>query len=279
MPAKRRRLEDLYVIGKDVVFDDGHGDEVAVWLQKLNPVEMSNALRRANAARARVRSVRSDKDADEYMDLWLQVLEWDSHDALVDYLAAETVLRIQDRIEAELAAEEEWSKDNYLEGLRDGWEGGLEQEYFLNPDNAEARRVRAELERFAQEAVRRGEGETAAARREIGDQPVNILQEKAMDRIINYRSSAAWLEEFHRSELLYGVRPPDDHRAYYFTDATELDRLSGEVLARLYDEYAELSVDVVEGKGSQETPTSSDSSEPPSEVETGVSSGLVDASR
>lgn len=282
MPAatkKRRRLEDLYVVGKEIAIDDGQGDEVRVWMQKLNPVEMSGALRRSNAARARVKSIRKDTTSDEYMDLWNQVLEWETVDGLVDYLVAETVLRIQDRTEAELAAEEEWSEDDYIGGLRDAWQDGLAEKFFTESDNIEARRVHDELERFAAEAERRAETEIATARNDLAREPLSALQEKAFDRVITYQASAAWLEEFHRSELLYGVRFHDDRRTPYFNDITDLDSLSGEVLNRLYNEYSELSVDVVEGKGSEETPASSDSSELPQKAEMGVSSGLVGASQ
>jgi hypothetical protein len=278
MPAKRR-LEDLYVVGREVVVDDQRGDPVVVWLQKLNPVELNSVMRIANAARARVRSVRSDKNSDEYMSMWLDVLDWEQKEDLVEYLVAESLMRIQERHEAELAAEEEWSKDDYLQGLRDAWEGGLKDQHMYDPDDVEVRRVLSELQRFSQAAEERAADDVAAARAELAAQPMSDLQEQALDRVINYKSNAAWLDEFHRGELLYGVRQIDDHKAYYFTKRADLDLLTGEVLSTLYAAYSELSVDVTEGKDSEGTPTSSDSSEPPAEAETGVSSGLATVGR
>lgn len=277
MPVKRR-LEDLYVVGKELTIDDGQGG-VKVWLQKLNPVDASNALRRANMARAKVRTVKSDKQSDEYLDMWVEILEWDDKPALIEYLAAEKIMRIRDRVEAELAAEEEWSEDDYVQGLRDAWESGLNERYFIDPDDEEAKRVYAELQRFGAQAEERGRSEIADVRDELEALDFTVLQEKAFDRVIAYRASAAWLEEYHRSELLYGVREADNHKAYYFKSPENIDQLSGEVLGLLYREYAALAVDVIEGKDSEETPDSSDSSEPSPGVETGVSSGLVAAGR
>jgi hypothetical protein len=277
MPAKRR-LEDLYVIGKELNFDDG-GGEVRVWLQKLNPIETGGAIRRANAARARIRSVKADKTSDEYMDIWLEVLDWDTTEALVAYLAAEEVMRIQARNEAELAGEEEWSKDSYLQGLQDAWNDGLSELFFTEPDNPEARRVKAELERFAEAASKRGEREIEQTKADLAAKPVSVLQEMTLDKIIEYRSGAAWMDEFHRCELFYGVRDPDNHKVRYFAKREQVDELSGPVLSRLLDEYAVLSVAVDEGKDLAGNPPSSPSSELPSEPETDDSSGLAIASR
>jgi hypothetical protein len=273
MPAKRR-LEDLYVVGKELTIDDGQG-EVQVWLQKLNPVDSASALRRANMARAKVRTVRRDKQSDEYLDMWIEVLEWDDQATLIEYLVAEDLMRVRERVEAELAAEDEWAKDDYLQGLRDAWESGLNQTYFTNPNDVDAKRVYGELERFGTEAEARGKDDIDAARAKFEVMEFGVLQEKAFDRVISYRGSAAWLEEYHRSELLYGVREAENHKAYYFKSPADIDQLSAEVLGLLYREYAALSVDVMEGKDSEETPDSSASSEPPIEAETGVSSGLA----
>lgn len=274
MPVKRR-LEDLYVIGREMSIDDGQGDAVVVWMQKLNPVELHSVMRAANAARSRVRSVRADKTSDEYMAMWLDVLDWERKEDLVEYLIAEQVMHIQERCEAELAAEEEWDKDEYLQGLRDAWESGLKDIYAVTPDDPEGKRVLAELTRFSEAAEAAGADDIALARAEMEAQPMESLQEKAMDRVIAYRANTAWLDEFHRAELLYGVRDPENHKAYYFANRTQLDLLSAPVLTQLFATYSELSMDVTEGKGSEETPTSSDSSEQSPKVETGVSSGLV----
>lgn len=288
----KRRLEDLWVRGAFVTFDDGKGEPVTVWLQKLSPVETASALRRANAARARVKSVRADPDSDEYMDLWLEVLSWDTREELVEYLLAEPQANIEERVEAELAFEDEWSEENYLQGLRDAWEGAGQAAYIVDPEGpegVEATRVLAELTRFAEAAAERCGPEIAQARAQLEGLRTEDLQERAMDRVIRYRASSAWLTEMHLCEVFYGTHDaaPDAKRAgewvalpgRYWTKRADFDRAPNEVLGPLLVRYAELNVDVMEGKDSEETPTSSPSSGPPSELATGDSSGLVSAGR
>lgn len=274
----KRRLEDLWVVGRFEEFDDGKGEPVKVWLQKLSPVDTGAALRRANAARARVKTLKQDRESDDFQDIWLEVLGWEDKDSLVAYLVVERQVRIEERVEAELAGEEEWANEGYLQGLRDSWAGGLEDAHIADPDSPEgqdAERVLAELTRFAGVAEQRCQPEIEAAKAELATRSIEDLREMALDRIINYRASEAWMEEFHRCELFYGVHPAENPRARYWRQRAELDALSGEVLNRLYMVYADLSVDVVEGKGSGETPISSGSSEPPPEPAMGESSGLV----
>jgi len=274
MSAPKRRLEDLYVVGKEVTFDDGRGEAVTVWLQKLNPVELNTALRRANAARSRVKSVRSDQDCDEYRDYWLEVQDFERKEDLVDYLSGEGILRIQDREEAKLAATDEWSKDGYIQGLRDAWVDGLSDRHLIEPDE-ESERVWAEVQRFAAEAEVNAQPDIEAMRAEHAAKDMDLLREEAMERVLAYHANAAWLEEFHRCELWKGVRDPKNRKAYYFDSRDQIDNLSAMVLNRLISEYSALSVDVTEGKDSEETPSSSNSSAPVDEAATAVSSGLV----
>ncbi len=278
MSIAKRRLEDLYVIGKAVDFDDGSGDVITVWLQKLNPVELSTALRRANAARSRVRSVKSDPTSDEYQSYWLEVLDFETAESLSNYLAGEQTMAIQEREEARLAAEEEWAEHDYLQGLKDAWLGGLSEQHQLDPDE-ETTRVRDELARYSAAASEIADAETAQIIAEYMAKDLELLQDEAMERVIAYHANVAWLDEFHRCELWRGVRDPLKHTVYYFEKREQIDSLSAVVANRLYAAYADLSVDVSEGKDSEETPSSSSSSEAVDGAATAVSSGLVAVGR
>lgn len=288
----KRRLEDLFVRGAFVDFDDGAGEPVKVWLQKLSPVEVNLALRRANAARARVKAVKFDPDSDAYMEMRLEVLEWETKEDLVTYLVATVEANVEDRIEAEMAGEEEWSKEDYLQGLRDAWDGGLRDVFVVDPEGpegVEAARVLAELTRFADACRAAAAPEVAAAREHLEAQSMAELQEQAMERVIRYRSNAAWLNEMRLCEIFYGTHDalPDAKRPgewvatheRYWSARADFDRVANEVLTPLLATYAELSVDVLEGKGSEGTPTSSPSSGSPPEPATEASSGLVAVGR
>lgn len=274
MAITKRRLEDLFVTGKELIFDDGAGEPVVVWLQKLNPIEMGSCMRRAGAARAKVTSVRSQPESDEYQAMWSEVLDIGaSPNGLIDYMMAEVIIRSQDTAEAKLAAEEEWSKDDYLQGLKDSWEESLSKKYAEDPEDVEASRVKDELKRFADDAAVIAEEDVAERRVEVEAEPRSVLQEKVMERVVSYRSNAAWLDEFHRAQLWMGVRDPKNRRERYFPQREIVDFLSGPVLTRLLNEYQALSVDVTEGKDSRKTPDSSVSSEPSLKEVTPISSG------
>lgn len=284
----KRRLEDLFVRGAFQTFDDGKGEAVTVWLQKLSPIETSSALRRASAARARVRAVKADRTSDDYMDLWLEVEQWEASGSLVDYLLAETQAEVELRVEAQLGAEEEWAEESYLQGLRDAWADGGEDAWVSDPASPaglESARIMAELKRFTEAVAAEVDPEVAVARAQLEATPIEVLREQALDRVIHYRASQAWLDEFHFCELFYGtheaaadtVRPGQwvAMPARYWKKREDIDRLQAQVLAPLKEAYAMLSVDITEGKGSGETPTSSDSSGQPPEPAMGESFGLV----
>src|SRR4051812_31682431 len=65
---KRRRLSDLYVVGKTVVFEDPEGD-VEIYLRRPNPFEHEEALREGNLARAKMALRMKDPASDEYQIL------------------------------------------------------------------------------------------------------------------------------------------------------------------------------------------------------------------
>jgi len=267
-------LEDLYIVGKELSFDDGGGEKVTVWLQKLNPVELSTALRRANAARARVLTARTQPDSEEHQSFWLEVLDFETKESLVEYLINERGVRIQERAEAELASHDEWAKDGYLQGLRDAWEDGLSERHVMEPDE-ESERVLNEINRFVDDAAKIVAPEMDELRATYESTVIDDLRDEVFTKILSYRGNTAWLDEFHRCELWKGVRDPKDRRAYYFEKREDLDYLTASITNQLMAEYASLSVDVVEGKDSEETPSSSNSSAPANEAATGASSGLV----
>jgi hypothetical protein len=146
---KKSHLKDLYRRGKELRLDDGDG-EATVWLQKLSPVDHATAVSRASAARARALMSRNDPDSDDYMSAYGAVIgSGVERETLIRYINLPELGNKEMIIEAEMAAEEEWSKDDYLQGLRDAWNDTLELRYALEPDDPECKRVFAELTRFA----------------------------------------------------------------------------------------------------------------------------------
>ena len=274
MSPHNRRLEDLYVVGKFIPFDDGRGDPVTVWLRKLNPIESTQAVRRANAERSKVRAARHDPESDIYLEVFYEVADIGDIEELVEYVALDELNTLTIQTEARLAEEEEWSKEDYLQGLRDAWQGGLLEEFLKDSEHPEAKRVFTELQRF-DDAVK---AEVATGAEAIKNgyrrESMEDLRAKAVEQMLTYRASGAWVDEFHRCEVWLGTFE-EDTKTQYWPDRKQVDGLSATVLNKLMSEYAELSVDVQEGKDSEATPDSSNSSAPPDEAETVVSSGLA----
>lgn len=266
---KKRRLADLFVVGKEIVFDDGQGEPITIWLQKLNPVEHETAMRRANGARSTVLTGKNevereiaDDDAAEF-----------GRDGWVEFLASDALGRKIPALEAELAAEEEWSKDDYLQGLKDVWDASMQKALEEDPDDPSALRVRDELERFRVLLDAHVERERDSLVAEFNSRSDEDLQKRVVEKLLQTRADIAWLSEFRRCEVWLSTRLADDHRKKYFESRDEVDDLSQEVLIRLMNEYQDLGVDPLEGKDSGAMQPSSNSPESSDQEETVEPSG------
>jgi hypothetical protein len=268
----RRRLADLFVVGREVVFDDGNGEAVKVWLQKISPLDHQNALRRANQARARVLA-RQLSDGSEWDISVAEATEMKREDK-VNYLVMDEITGRIPAWEAELGSEEEWSKDGYLDGLKDSWEDGLSRRYQEDPTDEEAVHVFAEITRYTQIVEQRIDDEKEALTRDYEQRTDEEITHKVAEKLNQSKGDIAWLNEFRRCEIWLAVRDPRDHNKRYLESREELDMCSQEVLLRLLDEYREMSVDVTEGKDLPEPDNSSDSSESLENPEPAQASGL-----
>lgn len=279
-----RALKDLYRRGRIVVLDDeeievdGDGNEVAlepakVWLQKPSHIEFEAGQRAANAAKARVLALRRNTDSIEYLAITAPA-ESMTREELVDFLSMQAMVEKQPVIEAELAAEEEWSKDQYLEGLREAWVD-LQVEYVGLPDeekSPESKRVFAELQRFRDELDARASGVARAVAKDLEGASEERMRTQVIDTYLDLEASQAWLTEIRYQRLLYGVRDPENHSKRLLLTKDDLAELSDETRNRLLEEMEALVVDVLAGKGSLGSRASLPSAEQP-ELATGPSSG------
>lgn len=268
--ARRRRLEDLYVVGREFTADDGQGDPIVVWLQKLTPLDHEKAIRRAGAAKAKVLMARHDREAENWQETYSDVDELGDREALIEYLIAEEVAKLRESAEREMAFKEEWAKDGYLTGLQDLWEDEehpLRVAYAEDPDDPEARRVFLELKRFSDSVEEQLAPEIENRKRDYIDTSDDDLRSRATDELITLKAGLAWLREYRRCEVFFATREFGNHDVYYFAHRDVVEQLAPEVFAALSTAYQELVVDVASGKDSPKTPSSSPSSEPPNEAE------------
>lgn len=251
---KRRRLTDLYVVGKEVEFDDGvEGEEpIKVWISKISPLENRDSADTASSVRAKILSLKNAPDADQrLLSVYREQLEdlgVQDHDSMVEFLISPKVQEAFLSAEARLAEEEPWSTDDYLKSLQSAWNEGLSEKYALNDEDEEALRVYGELKRFTELVIAEVEEEKENLAAEYENESHDDLYALCLERTIDAEADFAWVNEFSRWQIFYAVRDPDDHKKRYFEFKEEVDALDPQVLNTLLAEYRELTVDPQEGK-------------------------------
>lgn len=265
--TKQRTLADLYVRGRELTFDDGvvvteaDGTVLAppsVWIQKLNPVEHSQATRKADAARAKTLTIKFDKECEEYLAILNDVLSAD-REILIEILAIAEGQRVYPISEAKIADEEAWKADNYLQGLRDAWSDGVKDAFELDAEDVEAKRVHDELQRFIDLVNADVASQVESCRMSLRQTPHHELVEMSMDKRVKDAADISWVNEYYRSEMAIGTRYIDDHKKRYFPTREDVDILQLEAYLPLAMGFRQLTVEPVEGKDLAESPPSSDS--------------------
>lgn len=278
----KRRLTDLWVVGREVVLDDGQGEPIKVWMQKNSPTEAAEINRRCDAQRARVLSARDDPDGDAWKAIETAVAEYalGKKEPIVDFLLIDEREKVRRTNEAKIAAEEEWSKDNYLQGLYDAWiEGGMEKRWLKEPDDPEAFQVKEALDRYSTQVREAVEEEVELMRQAMLANSQQELEERMKFRLLDQEANQEWVKELYSCQLFYAVRDPENKRERYFESRQEVDLLSQQCFSTLFEAYQNLEVDVMEGKDSPAPTPSSLLSEGRAEEGTATDSGLVGASR
>lgn len=273
----QRHLRDLYVRGTLVNMVDEGGTALpeddpeggppsaSVFVKKLNTAESAEAVRMASAARATVLAARKDESSDLFISA-VDEIDGMTREEIVDFLISEDLSKKTDSIKAEEASEDEWSKDDYLQGLNDAWDGGL-GEVWLKTATAEegteplaqaeeAARVYAELKRFQDRITTQITSTADYLRRDYEDVSMEVMQPKAVQRLIKVRGDIAWLDEYRKAEVYLATRDPENHRVKYFETRAEVDELELPILLNLLRTLSELAVDAQEGKDLQATPAS-----------------------
>jgi hypothetical protein len=248
----KRRLSDLFVTGEEVVFDDGDGDALTVWVQKLTPAETQLAVERSRPSKTKIISIKKLPD-DHHLKLrYLDELESAGFEEKIDFIKFLIRSKLDEaRISAQerVAAEEEWSKDDYLVGLQEAWNEELQAKWVDSGDeDDDANRVYNELKRYTDQVMNEVKTAEQELINELDDLSLEALQRRAVNRLIETHGDNALIAEFRKQQLFYAVREGDNHKKRYFENIEEIDTLPGVIYTRLLNTYSELSVDSFEGK-------------------------------
>jgi|688.fasta_scaffold139708_2 hypothetical protein len=250
---KRRRLSDLYLVGKELEFNDDSGEEpIKVWLSKISPIEQRDAADQATKVRAKILSIKNAPTAetdrllyqDQFNDLGLE-----DREEIVAFVAGAKIQEAMTSNEHRIASEDSWSKDNYLRSLQDAWNDGLSDAWIKDPEgDPEAARVYSELKRFATEVEEATAQERENIVAEYEHTPTDQLIREAIDKIIDTEADFAWLNEFSYYQVFYAVRDIDDHKVRYFESVDEVKTIDNRIVAQIVSEYRDMTVEGVEGK-------------------------------
>ena len=257
-----RTLKDLYVRGTEVTLDDGQGEPVVVWVQKLNPVEHKTSVDKAGALRARILTISKDPDNEDYQTIVNQVLDAEPSE-LIDLHCMVERARIAQMVSAEIADNAEWKDENYLTGLIQSWQDEFEVKHKEDPEDEEAARVHSELARFDQKVADETDHRIEVFKDGLETMSLQELQDMAIDHNVKLTADLAWNNEYTHWALFHAVRHSDDRKKRVFGTRKDLDELQVPVFTALRDALTSMTVDVMEGKDSAATPPSSPTSEQP----------------
>lgn len=247
----KSKLADLFKKGEDCTISDGE-NEVTVYISKLSPHEMDQALRRANSVKAKWLALRYS-DSDERYAVRTDISDFvQSKDNMIDFLALNAVSEASQAILAEAAADEQWSDDDYLVGLNDQWNEGLKERYLEDENDEEAKKVWDELKRFDETVGDKSRERLEREKRDLSHLSEAELYEKVVDEIIDIEANQVWLTELRLCQLQFAVRDTNNHRKYVFASREEVDSLDPEAQKQLLQAFERISVSVTEGKSSQE---------------------------
>lgn len=245
----KKKLSDLYIQGKQV--EVGEGDEkVAVFIRKLLPLEAESAYRAAQAAKSVAMAARMDIASPLFGVVNARAGDA-TREEMVIFLGVLDMQKRRAVVEAEVESDEKWSKEGFLQGLYDRWEGGLKEAFFdeKHTDHEDAQSVRKALDEYDAALQARLTREEERVRKDLEGVDTQKLRDRYMDALFEQHSDVAWMREYQRQQLLFALRDPEDHSQQIFDEAAEIANLAPELLAKLNEELANISVDVASGKG------------------------------
>lgn len=247
---KRRRLGDLYMVGKTLELNDNTGDDpIEVYLQKISPIEQRDAADYGTKARASILSMKNAPiDEKVLYEDQLGDMGLESREDFIDFLASSRIDELRLSAEQRIAAEDEWAKDDYLNSLQQAWNDSVRDTWIASDDDAEANRIYEELKRYTDEVDKDLEVDKQDIYSEFDIIESDELRTKVIDKIIEMEADFAWMNEFSFYQAFYATRVPDNHDERYFESIDEVKCLDTRILAEIIGAYREMTVEGVEGK-------------------------------
>lgn len=293
---------------------------VTLWVAKLSDLEMGEAFKHAARAQSVAMAAARDPESEQYTNMAASVAgmerdslidilvdrdypeleSWDDSGAVPEkYAAVEARVHGEPDIDTETGDEipNEWAKEDYLEGLREAWWGGLDRAYAADPNDYEAKRTLDEITRFNDEVEHEYGEARKDARAELDQFTDTRLVDDVVDLLASIDGQAAWQEEYQVRVVFLATRncdgpDPDDpthrrckcrgtgrkHADFHFQSIDEVRSTDGRVRIPIYLAWNQLMVSPREGKGLRAIRASSLAPASPATEEVTETSGPGDAS-
>lgn len=245
----RKRLMNLYVIGREKEFEDDQG-KFSIWIQKLNKWQDREAIQKSKAARGPILALKNNKDDPDrqaYVDL-LETWGIGDREALIAFLISPKLHEATLSAEARVAAEDEWKKDDYLSALQEAWNDVMAEKYALNPEDKEALRVYDALVKYTEQVESMVEGDRKELTLEYEDKSDEEIKDKVLEVLIDHEADSVQIAEYRKWCVFYAMREVDNHDQYFLGSREEVDLLEEPTYDDILEEYLDLEIDGLTGK-------------------------------
>lgn len=243
----RAKVKRLYEVGKEVPLTD----DLTLWIQKLTEAEEKEALNHSYAPRAKVLSLlKADPDDSgllEFLDT-MERLGLSGKDTQINFLINQDVQKAALSRQSEIAAEKEWSDNDYLITLQEAWNDGVQDTYNLNNEDEEAARIFKELKRYTEQVAKAVEADRVDLYDRMSDKSDAEIQSKIVKLLIEHAAGQAQLNEYHAWAIYLATRLVEDHSVRFFESRESVGTYGTELYPKLLEEYLLLSIDSQEGK-------------------------------
>lgn len=261
--TKYRRIPDLYVVGTELVLQDG----TVMWLQILNPFERDEARHDAATARSRLVLALHEHGSDELTQVRSQFVE-DGREAAIARIIEARSNEVYLKAATALRAEEGWREKLDI----------LDRSDVLlarPPEDAERALLISISETYHNEITSRLEAEAAYQREHFEHISEAELWEEYLELYLSGRGTEVALAEYRLTEMWYaarccdGVMLPDGtwghgmcdgHQVRVYADKTEVRSLPEALQQLTMSALVSLEMTEVEAKNSARQGSSSASS-------------------
>lgn len=243
----REQVKRLYEVGREIPLTD----EITLWVKKLTPAEDKEAISHSYGPRAKILSLlgasKDDSGLLEFIDT-MESLGLGEREAQVNFLIAQDVQKAMQSQEYKIAAEKEWSENDYLITLQAAWNDGIQDRYNLDNEDEEAARIFNELKRYTEQVQKAVERDREDLYDRMNDKSDAELQDKILKLFIEHAAGNAQMVEYHAWCIYLATRLKDDHSVKFFESRDEVDTYGEEFYEKLLQTYLELTIDSLEGK-------------------------------